>query len=63
MSRMALPVGTLPIFFKPGFLIFNGLNHFFPEREDGSSYSTRGCDNAKEESLSEMFHRIDSHHF
>lgn len=62
VSRVTLPVGPFPVFFKPGFLIFNWLNDFFSEREDGSSHSTSSCDNAKEESLCEMFHRIDSHH-
>jgi len=34
-----------------------------PEREDGSGHGTSRRNNAKEESLREMFHRIDSHHF
>lgn len=63
MSRVALPVSAFAVFFKTGFLIFDGLNDLLFKREDGTGNGT-GCGNdAKEETFSEVFHNIDPYHF
>jgi len=50
---VALTIGPFPVFFKPGFLVFNGLNDGLLKREDCAGHCAGSSNDPEKESFRE----------